>query len=1842
MRIQALVVVWLAVIASGCGSKGPHDLKVDGSPVGEVTGKLKVIVTFSRAMVAQGQVGELTPLPPVTVEPSLPATAMWADDKTLVLLPAGNLPISTRYEVTVPKHTKALDGNELPDDVTFAFWTERLTGAFDVLGSPSHATRDQLVRLSFNQPVPLAQVTDHCRYTGGSEPVAVKNGPESPSGPARSYTLAPASQLTLDTDYVLACDTDLRGSVGNIGLEKPLEQKIHTYGPLHFVKILPSGKDVVPDENLPLKLVFTNPLKEPYQVKITPAVQGFPQQCHELDEDTPGLRCGVVLDAQANYTITIDASQQDAFGQTLGKTETLTFHTVDAAPSLSMETGYFIAELKRPVLPVWTRNVDEVEVTAVNITQENFHELRPLLSWWDNKPADFSKTHLAAKTQKIAITGTRNKWGQHPLGAAELFGGTPGPGMFYVELGSSQVKSDQLSDGGRNKVLVNFTDIGVVSKLSGSRGLVWATKLSTGKPLPGATVTVRDDTGRVKWSGTTDADGVALLPGVAQLTGGAKKPKEAGLDTEGEHYAQEKGGSDDLGSYRIFVQSASDWTMINPSRSNGLSAWNFNVSVDSDYAPVQLRGFMHTDRGLYRPGDTVHVKGLARQTRLGTPLDVPGEGKKVAVTVEGPQGKTFTTTTARLSPFGGFWFDLALPGDARLGDYEIHAQLDSGTFTREFTVEEYRPATYEVTGKMREAKLVRQGDLHGTITGSYYYGAPVRGAEVSVEVHSRTRDVSFAGYDGYDFADWRRSDGYYRESPDSQQLVTEDHITLDDKGNGALKISLTPNDVAHDADLLVSASVTAPNHETETKSFTVPYWAARTYFGIKRPDGFADVGTAQHLQIVAVGTDGKPMAAAAKLTVSRRDWNCVWEDWGYRGNYACKENTTTVLTKPLQIEAGKPADVDVTLATGGEYWVVVEPASAKQEAGSAATEIYAYGDGGGSWKSTDTMALDIVADKKEYKAGDTATLLLKTDLKEATGLVTIERDGVIEKHAIALTSKVKHIQVPITGNYAPNVYVSVALVQGRIGTGTRGQPRMRMGIIDLPVHPDDTKLAVSIETDKPTYRPGEQVTATVKVLDQTGAPVSSEVSITAADEGVLSLLGYQTPDPLPTFYASWGLGVTSATQLEYLRDIPGASEDRPAFGGDAVGTVRSHFVATAVWTPNAVTDATGTATIKFTAPDNLTAFRVMALAADRGHRFGSADKRFTVSKPLQLHEALPRFVNVADVVQGGVIVHNETGAPGTATVKVVLDSHLATGGPAERTVDVPAGGRVPVLWDLAARQLGQATLQFSVTMGDEHDAVELKLPVEQPSPPRVARIAASIAKTATKVPVKLPPHVLPGSAELVVSADPDGLAGIEEGLSDLVHYPYGCLEQTTSQMIPMIAARDLAESLAIDGLTGPALDRYINAGITKIGLHQSPYGGFSLWPGGDPDPYYTAYALWGLSLAKQAGYRVDQTRIDDGLQYLRNDGQTPDSSRPHYNDWGNRESQAFALYVRATLGDKAALADATKLAADTSNLPIFGKAFLARALAAGGLGPKDPAVTKLVAELSSLASVAWRTDSLIDEPQQRDLWWYMASSQRTTAVVLAALVELDPKNAAIPGLVQVIMKKRHGDGYDTTQADLYTLVALTAYARSVASAPASVTVTAGGAPLLAGALAGKQRVRVARLPLTGATELAITPTGEVHYSAEIHYRQTLDALVAESHGITLTQEYLDEKGHPKTSFKVGDVVRVRVKAELRADADHLMVSVALPAGLEAINSRFESNDAPGVAVQTTEWGTYSEIHDDRVDFASEYSSIGGYTHEFLARAVSPGKFVRPPTVAVLMYQPDVTARTAADWIEIKP
>jgi uncharacterized protein YfaS (alpha-2-macroglobulin family) len=236
--------------------------------------------------------------------------------------------------------------------------------------------------------------------------------------------------------------------------------------------------------------------------------------------------------------------------------------------------------------------------------------------------------------------------------------------------------------------------------------------------------------------------------------------------------------------------------------------------------------------------------------------------------------------------------------------------------------------------------------------------------------------------------------------------------------------------------------------------------------------------------------------------------------------------------------------------------------------------------------------------------------------------------------------------------------------------------------------------------------------------------------------------------------------------------------------------------------------------------------------------------------------------------------------------------------------------------------------------------------------------------------------------------------------------------------------------------------------------------------------------------------------------------------------------------------------------------------------------------------------------------------------------------------------VRVLMKKRRTFDYWDTQEDLYSLLALSSFSKTVAGPAPSVSIDLGGAGLLAATLSGKQRIRVVHVPLAAASELHITPKGEVSYNVEVHYRQKPEAIVAESKGMTVSYEYLDETGKPKSTFTVGDVVVVRVTTDVKDDAEHLMISQPLPAGFEALNTRLATVGTAGIK-QTEEWGTYREMRDDRVDFASEWSSDGRYVHEFSMRAIASGTFARPPTTAELMYEPTTRSQTKFDTIEIK-
>ena len=458
------------------------------------------------------------------------------------------------------------------------------------------------------------------------------------------------------------------------------------------------------------------------------------------------------LSPNTHYTITVDAALADRFGQRLDGPYVAEFGTGDGTPRLDVETGAWVVEATRSGYPAWARNLTTLEADVTAVPEAKLGELAGQLDWWDQEMFDVKKVGLKTKHVSIPINGRKNQWDQIQIEPAKLLGSARRrPASTTSRCARPRSRIPGVADPPAREMLLNFTNLGVTAKLSGPSGLVWVTRLSDGQPQPGAEVSIRDAKGKVRWHGTTDADGAGrdARSGAAAAQGQARpaQPCRRGEPGDGEGGEGEGGdgfeGEGDFGVPRaadilVFARLGKDTTWVNPVRTGGLAAWNFNVPIDSSARAEQLRGFLHTDRGLYRPGDTVRVKGLARVMKLGSALRVPAS-RKAHVVVRDPRGEQVLEKNVALSRFGGFAVDVPIGEGARLGDYRVEASMGEGVFHERFSVEQYRAASFEVKVPPPAREPVVGEELKLTAEARYLYGAPLRGGALTWRVYRRSR-----------------------------------------------------------------------------------------------------------------------------------------------------------------------------------------------------------------------------------------------------------------------------------------------------------------------------------------------------------------------------------------------------------------------------------------------------------------------------------------------------------------------------------------------------------------------------------------------------------------------------------------------------------------------------------------------------------------------------------------------------------------------------------------------------------------------------------------------------------------------------------------------------------------------------------------------------------------------------------------------------------------------------------------------------------------------------------------------------------------------------------------------
>ncbi|MBN2358301.1 MAG: alpha-2-macroglobulin [Deltaproteobacteria bacterium] len=1881
-------------------------------------GEVRPAVTFSKPIVALGAVEQMQRrLPMIAVEPPVAGEWKWIGSSTVEFAPRDRLPLATAFKLTVAAGVTALDGSRLAQPFSWQFSTVK-----PELRSVEPDDRwawlrpDQVFELRFNQRV--RDLAQHVALQVGDHPLGVdlvKEIDERAEAIARRkehrrpaqlevwelrrlgfrYQIKAKQPLPLDREVVLTVAADLAGVEGTLTLGEAKTRDYRSYGPMRIARAEgcrhPTWDDEPRCTHGPIVLVLSNradvktlkPLLsiEP-KVEINWAgVESYLPESRDCGyrDCSPFVTLPGRYQAGVRYTIKVAAGLVDEFGQKAPAFEGQV-QLDDLRPTFRLGPGQALLEAERDgALPIESANVKRGEFDLWLLTPA---EMAQALSSLDSGQREPAPPNRAPLHLGLDLRGTRNALRWTPLKLREALPEGKRSGLFFVQGWSPDLPFDR---GPRPKqyVLAQITDLAVHTKLGPKSGVAWVTRLSTGKPVGGAELTLFDAKGARRWSGTSDASGVARVPGTVELLGeDPKKPWSIPFALVAARL------DDDVGV------TLSTWQ-------GDLSPWAF--SLDGEWASRRPDGLgaLFSERGIYRPGEQVHVKGVLRYRSVGD-LRNPA-GAPVTLVIEDSRGKEIERRSVKLSAYGTFATTVEIGAEAPLGYYGMTARaavLGTKLETRgQFRVAEFRPPPFQVDVTAPAAQLIAGERIRAQVAARYLFGAAMAQAGAHWTAVRRSTDFEPPGEPAFAFGVRTWWGGDDEPAASSGTFGGGDAVT-DAEGAFAVDVGVAEAPANRTWEYTVEAEVADVSRQRVANRATVTVHPAAYYAGVKpASEGFGVVGEPARVELIACKPDGERQAKVAiDLKVKRRVWKSIRQK-GSGGEYFTDSEPEETVVHSCQVRTeATPVVCEFKPEKGGLH---VLEATLKDEQGrqqTTRTGFYVVGDGWASWQRTDSDHVDLVPDRRSYRVGDVAKVLVKSPYPEADALLSVERAGVLSTRLVHLTGSAVALEVPIGEEMVPNVYVGVVIARGRVGKeqgievgDDPGRPAVRIGYTELKVDKQSKRLAVSVQADAENKRPRDKVRLELKVSDHRGQGRPAELTVWAVNESVLRLTGYRLPDLVERIIQPFSLSVRIGEPLIHLvlARVYGEKGASPGGGGggDFVGSeLRSRFKTTPLFEPSVITDEHGVARLEFELPDNLTTYRIMALATTKGDQFGAGETRVVVSKPLLARPAMPRIARVGDKIEAGVVVQTVGAAIDSAEVSVEARGLTLTG-PAQRTVSVQGGTPVEVRFAFIAERAGTADLVFKVRGGSESDAVLERIPVLLPVS---LEAVAAYGDTADRSSEGLVPPggVRPGVGGLEISLASTALGNFDEGMRQLVRYPYGCLEQLASRLVPFIALRELygafgvpysgADGAEEDARAEPAVPDWLRgvdlAGITDpdeivrrtvraIEQLQTEQGGFRYWPESRcADPWASAYALLALARAAEVQYPVRSDVLDKAKSYLSGTVAAGKCSDCGFGCWPPDDgTRVFALYALARAG-AAVPSYYPELFARRAGLSLSTRAMLANAILNGG---GDTAQGQRL--LDEIMSNAKQSPADVHFEQSAVSPWegIFNSHGRTTALVLETLVRREPSHPFVAKMAHYLGTVRRGDGtFRSTQEAAFALIALTEVVRAKErEAPDFVgTVMLGGQALVSEPFRGRDLavrrtlVPVDKLGAAGSQlPLVFSKQGQgvLYYGALLRYAPSALPTDPLDQGIAVQRWFEPLAGGGQAdSFAAGELVRVRLRVASASERNYVVVDVPLPAGLEAVDPSLassaqnraadgeededdegdEADDSPYRYAFYSPW-SHVEQRDDRVLYFADRLLPGIHEVSFVARATTPGDFVLKPAQAEEMYAPEVFGRS---------
>ncbi len=1917
--------------------RGDNNLRIlHASPQGRTRTRReveKIVAIFDHPMVALQALPEAELQPLFKIEPKVPGKFRWIGTRTAVFTPAEGFPYATQIKVTVPAGTKAVDGTALTYDFSWTFDTPR-----PALLQHSPANEERWVPLAlevllvFNQPMDKGKAGPFITWVSERLPEPVSPMPEKsaekkslafkidhpkpaklkeaglefPAENAFLLTLAPEEKLEPDTRCFITLKKGLRGKEGSLGLEMEYSFMFETYRAFKFKGLLepqeeasgepektatfhPAGR-YHPDQELRFK--FSNPVtyKEfVAKVKFEPEVE-IPDYYAEWEDSAAIIYLQLPLQPETRYRVTLPADLRDKFGNELGQAQTASFLTGSLPPAVSMTTGYGVLEAyisPYPRYPLSALNQKKVFIQASRLQPETiipllsqeglFRSDRPFLA-----PAGFFQLE-----KELPLNLPANQRRLVPIDLSPVL--TPSRhGLVFLQVDTN------LPDTKWNrylKVLLQVTELGISAKFSAENNLIWVTELKTGLPAAGVKIEIRDRANNLRWQGETDDSGRAEAPGW----------KKMGLSVPA--------GSYDAPRLWVFARRGDDVSFTSSGWEFGVDTYRFDIPFDWRPEPPRFQGYVFTERGIYRAGEEVHIKGIVRENRNGQwqiPASLP-----LTAEITDPLGKGVFKKQVSLDEFSSFNFDFKTDKESALGTYEITVvpsgqagkRLQEPTrFQGTFRVEAFRPAEFEVLLRSRQESYVFGENYEAEIRGNYLFGGPMAGQDVSWYLRLNRTPFSPPGHQGFIFGnqlEWQEEEAEEEFTAERSRLLGSGEAKLDAEGKLGLKLPLMVDKEKDSVMATLEATVTGPNRQAISNRIQTLVHRGEYYVGLRPSTTFLQKGEPIAAEVITCLPDGRLLSGRkVVLKLFKREWHSVRQaSVGGRSRWRSEPEDVEVDSKEVT-SADKPVAATFRPEKSGFYFFLALAEDGRRNQITTTTYFYVTGADYVPWERREDDTVELVADAPSYRPGERSRILVKSPYEKAKALLTVEREHIIEAKVVAIEGTASYLELPIKPEYIPNVFVSLILVQGRQAvpltetTDDLGIPSFKLGYLKLRVDPAEKRLRVRIDGLQSEYRPREKVQIKLKVEGNDGAAGRASVAVACVDLGVLNLIGFETPDPFSFFYAERRLSVQTADTRMHLisqRQL-GEKGEEPGGGGEAKMMAmapqmaeimhRGDFRFTAYWNPSVVMDEKGEATVSFTLPDNLTTFRVMAVAQTKDSRFGQGEATFRVSKKLMLQPSIPRFCRVGDTFEAGVVAHNFSGSRGELVLNLKSSGLAVLDKRTERRVSLLPGESREILFRFQAEKPGDAVLAFEGRMEKESDGLEVKIPVHLPRPTESVALYGEVSSPEAEKTVSatekliLPKNIFPENSWLELQASSSALVGLEGSLQSLVNYPYACLEQRVSSVLPFLVAKRVLVDFKLTSLTKEEIDDFVRQRLKEITSYQKPYGGFSAWPDSSwLSPFLTCYASFALIKAREAGYEVNPEVLNRAARYLTDfvrTGKTQTTQPLGQRGW--HTTQAYALYILSLL-KKPQVALMQRLFDQRETLSLFGRMLLLKAMYQARTSPESRAT--LIKDLLNKIKVT-AGEAHLEDDEGRDGLWIFSSNGRTTAVALQTLVEIGYDHPSQAAMARWLVNRQRAllkGRFASTQENFYLFYGLNDFYSSREAGSAdfvasfflltrrllSERFTPETKEIIRNRLRLDELLKDKEIGVKAGVELPLKieqqGRGNLYYGVRITYAPT-EASPPREEGIAIvkTIEPLNKNlARSSGEVKAGSLAVVTLEIAVPQESMYVVVDDPLPAGFEAVNPAFQTESTEAqrqLAIRDESWGgerwswwygfNHVERRDDRVLLFADSLPSGVYVHRYLVRALNPGVYGVPGAKAEQMYAPEVFGRTQEIQVKI--